>query len=776
MKRTRSSHQKCMLDVESVDQTSCTEHEQQQNQQQQQQQQQEEPSLALAARSNLFGEPMEGLVGQGLVGLASGEETTTMSSTVLAPATQFPANNEKVQSSERADNTEKSNGAASSSLFGAVMKYQYERTGEELSTPSKTVRHKTNGISPGGFQLQDVIEGFGNSPFCFAKKNHFGTPASASRTSRQSSSSLDSTPRRTLEWHECTVDSRALHFMDWTIQSALELEYTPAVLQHVDAAIVQNQALCQFGSGMDVRRPGQQTTHSREHEAAVAWQASRFYWQHPSTYPLPPHMLEPAFSGTRSAKKKLVDKSASFSNSALGSNSSMPPPTRKPTADSKQDFGLMGQKQKRGIGSKDDTATSRFLETRAHEWQEAFRSLYMSWMEQIRQLNCRTRAHAENDAHLVVQQVSDLYFYATGKGHTVLFRVGVERRRETSSSHTTVPQEALNDGMARFVPEIIISSSTLKLRDKLRSMGVQLMLLDNWQSLKRGVFKEEDLTRSLQPLSTSVKLQQQDNSPSIQAELVALRRAQAFGQTVGADVSVRVHSRVGGGHSLPSRSPKRIPPLYMTGLDDCAAFFEIYYNTFGDMRAGNLYFHSKANEWPQDVPLLLCRKLGPFLHSTLKSARSTMRQTKTVAFGECASDPPASTLLSLQGYILPCAMRDIISASVNVLLANEASRDDDEGKSAVEVENMAGTHHFAIRPTAYSGEDAAGNVKPGTIGSYSSKGMNGDYSVLQQSEDIDETQYCKHDEILMLAVWDMQRSNSLAYKLAHVSTNLFSTG
>ena len=400
-------------------------------------------------------------------------------------------------------------------------------------------------------------------------------------------------------------------------------------------------------------------------------------------------------------------------------------------------------------------------------------------MEQIRQLNCPTRARAENDAHLVVQQVCDLYFYATGKGHTALFRVGVERRRDTSSSsHTTGPLEALNDGMAaRFVPEIIISSSTLELREKLRSMGVQLMLLDHWHSLKRGsVFKEEDLTRSLQPLSTAVKLQQQDNSPSIQAELVALRRAQAFGQTVGADVSVRVHSRAGGGHSLPSRSPKRIPPLYMTGLDDCAAFFEIYYNTFGDIRAGNLQLPWKTNELGQDVPLLLCRKLGPFLHSTVKSVRSTIRQTKTVALGESTSEPPASTALCLEGYILPCAVRDLISASANVLLANEASRDVEEDISALEVENIAGTHHFTIRPTAYSGEEAAGNVKPGTIGSYSSKGMNGDYSVLQQSDYMDGMQYCEHDEILMLAVWDMQRPNSLAYKLAHVSTNLFSTG
>jgi len=196
-----------------------------------------------------------------------------------------------------------------------------------------------------------------------------------------------------------------------------------------------------------------------------------------------------------------------------------------------------------------------------------------------------------------------------------------------------------------------------------------------------------------------------------------------------------------------------------------------------------------AHELSHDVPLLLCRKLGPFLHSTVQTVQSVVVRRRKAFMNDSSTkpeeSPDASTMVDLHGYLLPCAVRDLVCASVNVLLADaEASREMEDDESMSEGNNgdndRVGSHHFTVKPTVYEGEAAVGNNAPGTIGSQSSKGMNGDYSLLQQhgdatltSTNTTQTQYCRHDELVELAVWDVQRPNSLAYKLEQVSANLF---
>jgi len=622
-----------------------------------------------AARSNIF----DG---------AEQETTRTSSFSILAPATQFPPNNNNANnnsdSNNNNNNNNKSSSASSYSLFGAVMNNVGTTCGstslsssssgaasasasvplsrpqeEHPSTPAKQQKYKqqqqyNNGISPGGFQLQDFVNDFGNSPFCFTKQQHqhqhqqhhqqqqISTPASSASNFSNASSTLsldDATPRRTLQWHECDItitdssDTSFLQLIDWSIQSALQFEYTPAAAaaavsscqtnSTIDTATVQQQAMRHFVSTNSQQHQPQQrqqqrgdSAKDRARAAAIDWEASLLYWQHPSTYPLPPHLLQRSSSLSSSSsssvsskprKHRLAEKNrTSLSNNnnsrvAVGSlsqsssTSSMPaPPIRKaaaPRRQQQQAFAVVGPSTNRRANGDTTSGNGNFLATRGREWREAFRSLYMTWMEQIRQLN------QNNNKRIGDALVSNLYFYATTRGHTVLFRVGVEQRHNASDS-SSPPQET--SGTRLFVPEIVLSSSTLDLRDKLRSMGVHLMLLDSWHGIKGGAaFAEQDLVRSMQSLgglaAASNKQQQQHNddndngvgggnhttaSPNIQAELVALRRAQAFGQNVGADVSVQVHPR-GSNNTLPSRSPKRIPPLYMTGVDDCAAFFEV---------------------------------------------------------------------------------------------------------------------------------------------------------------------------------------------------------
>jgi len=637
------------------------------------------------------------------------------------------------------------------------------------------------------------------------------------------------------------VDAHSLRLLDWSIKSSLELEYTPppaaTALLHADSALVQQDALRQFlmaatdrsfhhtTASKESARDSSSLPDEKNREAAVQWQAGLLYWQHPATYPLPAHFLphsttakgstsssaaigkarqsEVSSSSNRNInnKSKLLSQGESSNNNGTGSRSlfaSMPPP-RLPQQQ-QQAFAVLGSNhhnnnsEDRSDSHKHSRSSALFWETRAREWREAVRSLYMIWMERIRQLNAilrgRNRSSSSSLDECWVQQICDLYFYGTGQGHTVLFRVGVERhfQQQDDGSTTTL----------RLVPEIVLSSSTLALREKLRSMGVTLMLLDSWHGMK-GEFEEEAMVRSTQSMAAAAAeasaRQLEDSSPNIKAELVALRRAQVFGQTVGADVSVQVHAKKNGSNNLPSRSPKRIPPLYMTGMDDCAAFFEVYYNTCGQMGMGKLGSgnnnnnnnNKKAHGLSHDVPLLLCRKLGPFLHATIQSVRSSTRTSKTFGGGGVKDhqQPPATTssIIELQGHLLPCAVRDLVCASVNAMLADD-SRRKVESEACEKKNETVGSHHFTVRPTAYAGEEASGGTATtlgSSIGTHCSKGLNGAYSVLMACSDVncddeegddESTQYCRHGELLMLAAWDIQRPKSLAYKLEHVSGSL----
>jgi hypothetical protein len=86
----------------------------------------------------------------------------------------------------------------------------------------------------------------------------------------------------------------------------------------------------------------------------------------------------------------------------------------------------------------------------------------------------------------------------------------------------------------KLVPEVVITSSTRETREKLRSMGVKLVLLERWEEAK-GEF-QESIIDSAQSQANDRK--GVDASPAVKAELAALRRAQVYGQTVGADVSI----------------------------------------------------------------------------------------------------------------------------------------------------------------------------------------------------------------------------------------------
>jgi hypothetical protein len=124
-----------------------------------------------------------------------------------------------------------------------------------------------------------------------------------------------------------------------------------------------------------------------------------------------------------------------------------------------------------------DNGNNNLLTTRAREWQDAFQSLYSVWLERIHQLDAKLQEQQQDisDHHDdVLKDITETYFYACGKGHTLLFRVGVVQPLDNDSSNPVGDDAGKAQQQIHTVPEIILSSSTLSLREKLRSLGASV--------------------------------------------------------------------------------------------------------------------------------------------------------------------------------------------------------------------------------------------------------------------------------------------------------------
>ena len=231
-------------------------------------------------------------------------------------------------------------------------------------------------------------------------------------------------------------------------------------------------------------------------------------------------------------------------------------------------------------------ATGAQLPHEVREWQDAFWSLYGNWRVAVQQCihpptNTASSSSSPQQSLGVEEAVTQTCFYACGAGHSVLFRMGRSPKKETEKKTTTVSDSAAaatndppacesdkengNDdddsvdsydflGAQRpqhcewdYVPEVIFSSSCTEMRQKLRQLGASLSFIDggdDTESEGQGMefSNEQDFWKRMeQPLvhKDAKVVKTAETSPSIQAELVALRRAQSMGQTVGPDITVK---------------------------------------------------------------------------------------------------------------------------------------------------------------------------------------------------------------------------------------------
>ena len=226
---------------------------------------------------------------------------------------------------------------------------------------------------------------------------------------------------------------------------------------------------------------------------------------------------------------------------------------------------------------------------RQREWQDAFRSLYFAWRRTL--------------------ETKQSYFYALLQNRSILFKA-----------------QKQSDGT--IMPIIVMTASTLEVRKRLKMERIQLY---NFQDNK--LFNESIWAQSQPDIFAK-----QEISTPVRSDLEAIRQAQAFSETAGADVSVSTKS-------VTRTLNRKIPTLYVRGDDDCAAFFEIFMN-----------IHD-TNE----IPTLLTRRVGRFLHASIKTLSVTHRREGHHMAKDSSCDNNAT--LELRGPILPCAINELMHAT-----------------------------------------------------------------------------------------------------------------
>jgi len=469
------------------------------------------------------------------------------------------------------------------------------------------------------------------------------------------------------------------------------------------------------------------------------------------------------------------------------------------------------------------SSLSALLEQRESEWQESFRSMFFAWMGKIQEFQCRLSRHVEGGVNgvekdgmrmqSITNELNRIYFYSVSPEQTILFRAAISSHgglcgcgqgsgigdnfKGECDSQTANPMIKKLTGKCTIVPFIIMSSSTSKMRSILKSMGVKLMVNKKdwnheyaWSSKKSTKhqqcteFKEGFIDDWLQ---CGIKKVNDVDDLVVSEDLEALRRD----NSVGAEVNVSLQRRNKSNHS--QRSLRKFPPLSLSGPDNCLAFFEFFMNTCGNrLRSSRL----ESDRSFIDVPLLLCRSIGPCRHTSLRnlctSRRSNVNNTTTANVEGKENVDPFSThsasCVELRGPILPCSSRDLTCAAVSHLLFHK-KKDSVENKSIdnhhldgkmndkpmEERVDTLGSHYFVMNSLPHEGEEEesllskviprARNIGVGGPLFFNGLGAYG--------TNLDERmRECSEGCVVGMTVWDVARSHTIACQSSLVSETM----
>jgi hypothetical protein len=348
---------------------------------------------------------------------------------------------------------------------------------------------------------------------------------------------------------------------------------------------------------------------------------------------------------------------------------------------------------------------------RVQEWKECFQALFRKWLDQVLQYH-----HGSSNIPL-----SRLYFYSLCPGQTILFK-GI---LDSESGHPT--------------PLIVLSSTTAQTRHMLFAMGIQVRVWD--ETIHSFEILSMQTWMNLEnPRKGSTKWKE-DGKETLDGDKDGSKMNGSLKQ---ADEQIQ----------------KRLAPIYIQGVQDCRTFFEYYWNTVG-FQVSHGYSHHSTSFTPRkmlDVPLLLCRSLGPCIHTCLKSLSTWWKPTE--------SQDSHHASLDIRGPILPCAVQDIIRCTIHNLLWNgkkeNVLRGEKEGR-----DTEVGSHYFVAHLQCHRGEEIKDTAK--ALRKSNRIGMAGLILANDTLDRIQDKQVtirkgCGRGEFISTVVWDITRSSSIMCK------------
>jgi hypothetical protein len=595
-----------------------------------------------------------------------------------------------IASENEPSNSKSKLNARGASLFCSVMKKfasPQKKTNASFMTPTKngpqengdgdtTTNKASMMLSPSGNTIMNIVNKLvGNSPF------RFQSPAKAKRklwtTSPTTSTATTSpfTPSQNRKRRRLDMDERDSEAQPKIIDQ--DDDWHEATLgNHILDWSLKQQLKLECYPGRCLPTPSEN------------WESSLVYWQYPST-PLPASLLQP-----QQLPKKIPDKKKRDESLLTASieDSKMPPATTNLATSLIQS--VKGPTATIKRTKSNDPAT--LIRHRHREWQQALRSAYSKWYRELEEFTLSTDNRLE---------MMDCYFYCKANDHVALFR-------------------ASRTGEPCFKPQVLLSGSSQTFRQQLQDSGVSQIEVLEISSDEHTVF------------SVSPKLSTLPMSPTVKADLEALRRA----DTAGADVSVKFKTTTANNNQRAEKNQKS-PTFLISGYDDVSLFFEMYLNSLGRISMDPL----------EDLPLILCRKIGPFLHASMK--RLDVYPAKQQSQDE--NDTSAYAGFEIEGGpILPCAIRELV-ASVTTSMKMDHSQVASAGSTTSDnednTEEAIGSHHMILELIPEpSGAGSAGFNQGGA------------------SFDLDEgpgrLDDCRRGHLLQLVVWDVTRKDMVAYK------------
>jgi len=607
--------------------------------------------------------------------------------------------------------------------------------------------------------------------------------------------------------------------IDWSIKRRLRLDCIPGnclpgggIKGGLNEGKVRQLAIQQLSSSGDNSYMGRSLySHSmratEEEMAASKWLSSTMYYQHPAVHPLPLSMLVDSSSSSGTSNSSTAGGKNGEGKGDLSSYILQPQSVHNKVRlvgvgsmgglglsnlpllnDKDKSNALLGnqQRRERNTDKASVSTVSSLLYQRRRDWQECFRSLFQLWKSKLKDVDTSSTASSSQDL------ISRNSFYVISSNQIVLFRCGYMKQHSGDIS----PQ---------LVPMVVSSSTTPYLRSKLKSMGVELRLFTSKRSDTTSSTATEE-EGSYEVFSESLLQTNDDATPTqedsaeVHAELNAIKHADDEKGKVTVEVKKRkVRPRYNDPTSTSGSKGSSLPPLFVYGIDDCNVVYELFMNTYGlssvDNQSAGMSKATTTNASPpvSDVPLLLCRSLGSnCLHTTLRTLSVSSRrdtgfmnqvyhQDNQQRHPSTAAATNAKATLELRGPILPCALRDLTCAAINLMLLDKKSRqlgkhqDSDYFLQTNKNDNTetSSSHQFAMFLQVHEGESSTSMSKM-TTGSSSSVNFNGSNISLMPSQeegddnmdDKDDTSSwyeCRQGDCINVLVWDVSRTSVVSF-------------